>query len=91
MKKVNASFHRLLNAKGYIDPSVMTIAIQAIAGVAIAVGAFLAIHFRKAKKKLAEKLNIDENRNKEVEGDDLIITDEATEAPEAAESAEKGE
>lgn len=75
MKKINVSFDRLLSAKGYIDPSVMTIAIQAIAGVAIAVGAFLAIHFRKAKKKLAEKLNIDENKNKEVEGDEIVITD----------------
>lgn len=78
MKKNNVSLDRLLSAKGYIDPSVMTIAIQAIAGVAIAVGAFLAIHFRKAKKKLAEKLNIDENKNKEVEGDDIMFTDNDT-------------
>ncbi len=78
MKKINVSLDRLLSAKGYIDPSVMTIAIQAIAGVAIAVGAFLAIHFRKAKKKLAEKLNIDENKNKEVEGDDIMFTDNDT-------------
>ncbi len=78
MKKINVSLNRLLSAKGYIDPSVMTIAIQAIAGVAIAVGAFLAIHFRKAKKKLAEKLNIDENKNKEVEGDDIMFTDNDT-------------
>ena len=32
-----------LNVAGYIDPSVMTYAIQAIAGVIIAVGAFLGI------------------------------------------------
>ena len=32
-----------LNVAGYIDPSVMTYAIQAIAGVVIAVGAFLGI------------------------------------------------
>lgn len=51
----------------YIDPSVATYLIQAIAGVAIAVGAGLAIYFRRAKKKLNEKLGIDENRNKEVE------------------------
>lgn len=66
---------KLLSSKGYIDPSVMTYTIQAIAGVAIAVGAAVGIHFRKAKKKLAEKMNIDENRNKEVEGDDIIVTD----------------
>lgn len=75
MKKINVLLNRLLSAKGYIDPSVMTIAIQAIAGVAIAVGAFVGIHFRKAKKKLTEKMNIDENKNKEVEGDDIVITD----------------
>ena len=63
---------KLISNKGYIDPSVMTIAIQAIAGVAIAVGAFVGIRLRKAKKKLAEKLNIDENKNKEVEDDDII-------------------
>ena len=60
-----------LNVAGYIDPSVMTYAIQAIAGVIIAVGAFLGIYLRKAKKKL----NIDENRNKEVETDDIVINE----------------
>lgn len=78
MKKT-ALVSRILSAKGYIDPSVMTYTIQAIAGVAIAVGAAVGIHFRKAKKKLAEKMNIDENRNKEVEGDDIVITDGASE------------
>lgn len=78
MKKINLSSARLFENKGYIDPSTMTIAIQAIAGVAIAVGAAIGIHFRRAKKKLAEKLNIDENKNKEVEADDIIITDEGS-------------
>lgn len=63
----------LISNKGYIDPSVMTYTIQAIAGVVIAVGAVIGIRIRKAKKKLAEKLNIDENKNKEVEGDDIIV------------------
>ena len=31
---------------------------------------------RKAKKKVNEKLGIDENRNKEVESDDIIIEEE---------------
>ena len=57
----------------YIDPSVMTYAIQAIAGIAIAIGAFVGIYLRKAKKKINKKLNIDENRNKEVETDEIII------------------
>lgn len=61
------------NAMAYIDPSVMTYLIQAIAGVVIAVGAVVGIYWRKAKKKVNEKLGIDENRNKEVESDDIIV------------------
>ena len=45
----------------YIDPSVTTYLIQAIAGVVVAVGAVVGIYFRKAKKKVYEKLGIDEN------------------------------
>lgn len=62
-----------MNASAYIDPSVMTYAIQAIAGIAIAVGAGLGIYFRKIKKKVNDKLGVDENKNKEVETDDIII------------------
>ncbi len=58
--------------RGYIDPSVMTYAIQAIAGVAIAAGAVIGIIWRKTKKKVNDKLGIDENANKEVESDDII-------------------
>lgn len=58
---------------GYLDPSVMTYTIQAIAGVVIAIGAVAGIYWRKAKKKVSDKLGIDENKNKEVEGDDIII------------------
>ena len=57
----------------YIDPSVMTYAIQAIAGIIIAVGAFIGIYYRKAKKKINKKIGLDENRNKEVESDEIII------------------
>ncbi len=60
---------------GYIDPSVMTYAIQIGAGVVIALGAFIGIKFRKAKKKVSKKLGIDENRNKEVESDDIFEED----------------
>ena len=38
----------------YIDPSVVTYLIQAVAGVVIAVGAVVGIYFRKAKKKMNE-------------------------------------
>ncbi|MBR3637424.1 MAG: hypothetical protein IKN45_05820 [Lachnospiraceae bacterium] len=60
----------------YIDPSVTTYLIQAVAGIVIAVGAGLAIYFRKAKKKVNDKLGIDENRNKEVESDDIVFNEE---------------
>ena len=62
-----------LNIFSYIDPSVMTYAIQAGAGIVIAVGAFIGLYFRKAKKKVDKKLGIDENKNKEVESDDIEI------------------
>ena len=55
----------------YIDPSVVTYLIQAVAGVVIAVGAAVGIYFRKAKKKVNDKLGIDENKNKEVEADEI--------------------
>ncbi len=61
------------SAMAYIDPSVMTYAIQAIAGIIIAVGAFIGIYFRKIKKNVQNKLGIDENKNKEVESDDIKI------------------
>lgn len=65
-----------VNANAYIDPSVITYVIQAVAGIAIAVGAAVGIYFRKAKKKLNDKLGIDENRNKEVESDDIVVDEE---------------
>ena len=65
-----------LNANAYIDPSVMTYMIQVVAGIVVAVGAVAGIYFRKAKKKVSEKLGIDENKNKEIESDDILIDEE---------------
>ena len=62
-------------ACAYIDPSVMTYAIQAIAGVAIAIGAVVGIYWRKAKKKVQDTLGIDENAKKEVEEDIQVFDD----------------
>ena len=59
-------------ASAYLDPSVTTYAIQAVAGIIVAVGAAAGIYFRKAKKKINDKLGIDENAKKEVE-DDVVI------------------
>ena len=61
------------NVRAYIDPSVMTYAIQAIAGIAIALGAAVGVYFRKFKKKINNKLAIDENKNKEVQSDEIIV------------------
>lgn len=65
-----------LKILGYIDPSVMTYAIQAGAGIIIAIGAFVGLYFRKAKKKVNKKLGIDENKNKEVESDEIEVKKE---------------
>lgn len=62
-----------INGNAYIDPSVVTYVIQAVAGLVIAIGAVVGIYWRKAKKKLDDKLGIDENKNKEVESDDIIV------------------
>ena len=59
----------------YIDPSVMTYAIQAIAGVVIAISAVVALVWRKTKKKVAEKLNLEERSVKETEEEVTIIED----------------
>ena len=53
----------------YIDAASVSIAFAAIAGVAVTVGAAVAVYFRRAKHAVSEKLGIDENRNKEVEGE----------------------
>lgn len=63
-----------VNGSAYIDPSVMTYVIQAVAGVVIAVGAVIGIYFRKAKKKVQDKLGIEET--KEMESDDIVVKDE---------------
>lgn len=60
-----------MNVRAYIDPSVMTYAIQAVAGIVIAVGAVVGIYFRKMKKKVNEKLGVEEK--KEIETDEIIV------------------
>lgn len=62
-----------LTGNAYIDPSVMTYTIQVVAGIVVAVSAVAGIYIRKIKKKISEKLGVDENKNKEVESDDIIV------------------
>ena len=59
----------------YLDPSAATVLITSISGVVVALGATFVILFRKAKKKVAKTLHIDENANKEVEEELVINTD----------------
>lgn len=55
-------------AFAYVDPSVMTYTIQAVAGVAIALSAVLGVLFRRSRKVVFRLLHIDENANKQVDG-----------------------
>lgn len=66
------------SAYAYVDPSVMTYSIQVIAGVVIAAGAVIGVFWRKAKKKVQDKLGIDENAKKEVEEEvvEIVKNDE---------------
>jgi len=53
----------------YIDPSVMSYTVQAIAGVAIALGVVFGVVWRRVKKGANKVLGRDENAGKEVEED----------------------
>ena len=67
------------NGEAYIDPSVMTYVIQAVAGIVVAVGAVVGIYWRKAKKNVNKALGVDENKNKEVESDDIVVENDGEE------------
>ena len=60
----------------YVDPSVMTYLIQAIAGVVIVAGVTFGVIWRKMKRKAQKVLHIDENAKKEVEDDVVEISSE---------------
>lgn len=51
----------------YVDPSVMSYTVQAIAGVAIALGVVFGVVWRKVKRGANKVLKRDENAGKEVE------------------------
>ena len=54
-------------AYAYVDPSVVTYAIQAMAGAAVALSAVVGVAFRKTRKKLFKILGIDPDANKELD------------------------
>ena len=51
----------------YVDPSVMSYTVQAIAGVAIALGVVFGVVWRKIKRGASKALGRDEKAGKEVE------------------------
>lgn len=54
-------------AFAYVDPSVMTYTIQALAGVAVALSAVLGVAFRRSRRALLRLFHIDENAKRQVE------------------------
>ena len=60
----------------YVDPSVVTYGIQAIAGVVIAIGAVAAVIWRKAKKKVSETLKLEEKSKKEEDAEIELVEEE---------------
>ena len=55
----------------YVDPSVMSYTVQAVAGVAIALGVVVGVVWRKVKRGTNKVLGRDENAGKEVE-DEIV-------------------
>ena len=64
-------------ASAYIDPSVTSYVLQAV-GVAVAAGAFFAVYWRRAKKKLQENRNLQDHGKKEQEADVEVFDDSHT-------------
>ena len=65
------AFHMIQVNAAYIDPSVMTYAIQAIAGIVITVSTFFGMYMTRISKKLKK-------RNIRAEGDSLVFHDPET-------------
>ena len=70
------SFGFVEPAFAYVDPSVMTYTIQALAGVAVALGAVAGVALRRTRKWLFKVLRIDENAHKDVDAAIYRITPE---------------
>lgn len=66
----------------YLDPTTTTILLQVIVGVVVAAGTVIVVLFRKAKKKVADKLGIDEKQNKEVEEEFVVLDEKKDDAKE---------
>lgn len=77
----------MIPAFAYVDPSVTSMAIQAIAGVIVAAAAVVGVLWTRAKKKAKQVLNIDENAGKTVEEEVVIFDDETKAAVEEVKEA----
>ena len=64
-----ASFALAQQAWAYIDPSVMTYTIQAVAGVAVALSAVAGVAFRRGRKLFLKLIDVDEDAKREFEPD----------------------
>ncbi len=62
-----------LPAFAYVDPSVMTYTIQAVAGAAVALGAVLGVALRRTRRFLFRIFKIDENANRIVDPDVMAV------------------
>ena len=60
-----------MNLFAYVDPSVMSYTVQAIAGVAIALGVVFGVVWRKVKRGANKALGRNENSGKEIE-DEIV-------------------
>lgn len=68
----------MVPVQAYIDPSVMTYAIQAVAGVAIALGTVFGLYWRKLLKVLRTVFKVRSNKYAENESDEISFTDPET-------------
>ena len=60
----------------YIDPATTSIVITAATSIVIAVVAAITIAWRKAKKKVAQKLNLDDLSKKESEAEVELVDED---------------
>ena len=75
-------------AFAYIDPSVMTYTIQAVAGVAVALSAVAGVALRRGRKTVFRMLDIDENSRKEFEADVHRVGGDAAQQAESSDSSQ---
>lgn len=71
----------------YIDPAATTALVAGITAGATALGAAFIIIWRKLKKGVTKTFHIDENANREVE-EELVILDENSESGEKVKAEE---